>query len=63
MVGPVSVRPDMPATAPLVDGKGFLPALQHLNPHLRPKNDPNWIDVYADMPTPTLDEVLKSVGL
>lgn len=49
------------ANAPLVDGKGFLPALQHLNPHLRPKTD--WVDVYAEFPVPTLDEVLKSVGL
>ena len=54
----------------------FLAALQHLNPHMRPKlkdpegrtypsgvRDPAWVDVYAHFPVPTLNDILTSVGL
>jgi hypothetical protein len=39
---------------------GFLDALRHLNPHMRPDG---WVDPYADMPVPDINELMTSVGL
>lgn len=38
----------------------FVDALRHCNPHLRPEG---WVDPYADMPVPDLQELMTAVGL
>jgi hypothetical protein len=40
--------------------EGYLDAMRHLNPHMRPAG---WNDPYSDLPLPTVDELLISVGL
>lgn len=45
---------------------GFLDAIWHLNPHMRPvakEGEAPWVDPYAEMPVPDLAELLASVGL
>ncbi len=39
---------------------GFLDALRHLNPHLRPEG---WNDPYAEMPVPNVQELMAAAGL
>lgn len=40
---------------------GFRDALLHLNPHMKRPSD--WVDPYAHMAAPCIDDVLTSVGL
>lgn len=59
--GQLALKPSgrhVPEPAMQVDG--FVDALRHCNPHLRPGG---WTDPYADQRVPTLDEVLASVGM
>lgn len=74
---PDGYRYEKVVNTPSVPGQpGFFAALQHLNPHLRPRLkdpegrvypsgvvDPHWVDVYQHMSVPTLDQILKSVDL
>lgn len=39
---------------------GFLDALRHLNPHMRP---PEWVDPYAAMPIPDVQALMAEAGL
>jgi hypothetical protein len=47
----------MPATSTMGD---FLNALRHCNPHMRPAD---WVDPYAEMSVPNVDDLMASVGL
>lgn len=39
---------------------GYLDVMRHFNPHLRPDG---WVDPYAHLPVPTVEELLTSAGL
>jgi hypothetical protein len=39
---------------------GYLDVMRHFNPHLQPAG---WVDPYAHLPVPTLEELLATVGL
>lgn len=40
--------------------EGYLDAMRHFNPHMQPAG---WVDPYAHLPVPTVEELLASVGL
>lgn len=39
---------------------GYLDAMRHFNPHMQPAG---WVDPYAHLPVPTVEELLASVGI